>query len=195
MKNQTWKQYKRLTHKPDQNKARSELREAITKAAKAIMSMIDSERKEQKDLLLSDAQHRYAFAMYYFNKYLLDTPEFDDKANPRECMEVYLLFRRGNKSPVFLQNTCWAGRMGTQIALAGLLKIVAEVVNVQARDAEVSMSLVEKFCSNRRRPMPEKEIRLTDDLTKSLTHERPRPQGSPPVVHGSTTRKMKGTKK
>jgi len=32
--------------------------------------------------------------------------------------------------------------------------------------------------------MPEKEIRLTDDLTKSITHERPRPQGAPPVAQG-----------
>ncbi len=32
--------------------------------------------------------------------------------------------------------------------------------------------------------MPDKEIRLTDDLTKSLTHERPRPQGKPPIANG-----------
>jgi hypothetical protein len=31
----------------------------------------------------------------------------------------------------------------------------------------------------------EKEIKLTDDLTKSITHERPRPQGNPPVSQGT----------
>jgi len=32
--------------------------------------------------------------------------------------------------------------------------------------------------------MPEKEIKLTDDLTRSVTHERPRPQGNPPLSQG-----------
>ncbi len=33
--------------------------------------------------------------------------------------------------------------------------------------------------------MPGKDIRVTDDLTRSLTHERPRPQGPPPIASGA----------
>jgi hypothetical protein len=42
------------------------------------------------------------------------------------------------------------------------------------------------YYTNGSAKMPEKEIKLTDDLTRSVTHERPRPQGSPPLAQGTS---------
>lgn len=119
-----WSRYKKLIKRPGQVDGRERLRAAVHEAAAALTQMWDSDYADYR-ASMPGMDGKYKYAMYYFQKYLIEMPEFDTVADETINQPVYMVFMRGDGS------IGWSGNgapsaidNGTALAYLGLLAII-----------------------------------------------------------------------
>jgi hypothetical protein len=101
-----WRDYLRLAKR--QEDERATLHAAVKTASKALRGMIRKESKGSRAALgLTTVEGRYAYAAFYFFKYLIEERAFDDKATPKFNQRVWQFWTRLDGTIGFVSNTCW----------------------------------------------------------------------------------------